>query len=239
VPSAKRARQRAARQARQAKIEAARKRRTRLIRGGIVVVVVGGAVGILYAVTSGGGSSAAACKAGPAPTTRHFASYPATVISDQDHYVATVCTDAGTFKISLDATEGPKSVNNFVFLADHHFFNGLTFHRVIPDFVVQGGSPTGTSDGGPGYEFADALPKAGSYKLGSVAMANAGAGTNGSQFFVVVGKQGESLPPDYSLFGQVTSGMSVVQRIAKEGTSSGTPKHVYKMLDVTIQTSKA
>lgn len=238
MPSAKRARQRAARRARQAKIEAAKRRRTRLTRGGIVVVVVGAAVGILYAVTSGG-SSPAACKAGPAPTTRHFDSYPATVISDQDHYVATVCTDVGSFKISLDATEGPKSVNNFVFLADHHFYNGLTFQRVIPGFVVQGGSPTGTSDGGPGYEFADALPKAGSYKLGSVAMANAGAGTNGSQFFVVVGKQGESLPPDYSLFGQVTSGMSVVQRIAKDGTSSGKPKHVHKMLDVTIQQSKA
>jgi cyclophilin family peptidyl-prolyl cis-trans isomerase len=238
VPSAKRARQRAARQARQAQIEAARRRRTRLIRGGIVVVVVGAAVGILYAVTSGG-SSQAACKAGPAPSTRHYSSYPPTVISTQDHYVATVCTDVGTFKISLDATAAPKAVNSFVFLADHRFYNGLKFHRVIPDFVVQGGDPLGNGSGGPGYEFADELPKAGSYQLGSVAMANSGPNTNGSQFFVVVGKQGESLQPNYSLFGQVTSGMSVVQRIAKDGSSSGTPKVVHHMLDVTIQQTKA
>lgn len=202
------------------------------------MVLAGAAIGILYAVM-GGGSAQAACKAGPAPTTRHYSSYPPTVISQQKHYVATVCTDVGSFTMSLDATAAPKTVNNFVFLADHRFFNGLTFHRVIPNFVVQGGDPLGNGSGGPGYQFADELPKAGSYKLGSVAMANSGPNTNGSQFFVVVGKQGESLPPKYSLFGQVTKGMSVVQRIAKDGSTSGTPKHVHKMLDVTISASSA
>ncbi|MBO0894653.1 MAG: peptidylprolyl isomerase [Acidimicrobiales bacterium] len=217
-------------------MEAARRRRTRLIRGGIVVVLFGAALGILYAVR-GGGSSQAACQAGPSPTTRHYSSYPPTVISAQKHYVATVCTDVGTFTMSLDATAAPKTVNNFVYLADHRFYNGLRFHRVIPGFVVQGGDPQGNGSGGPGYKFADELPKAGSYKLGSVAMANSGPNTNGSQFFVVVGKQGESLQPNYSLFGQVTSGMPVVQRIARDGSTSGKPKVVHKMLDVTISAS--
>jgi cyclophilin family peptidyl-prolyl cis-trans isomerase len=237
VPSAKRARQRAARQARRAQIEAARRRRKRLVRGGIGAVVVVAAVGIAYAVQSG--FSHSACQAGPAPSTRHYAHYPPTVISGHDRYLATVCTDVGSFTISLDQAEAPKTVNNFVFLADHRFYNGLTFHRVIPGFVVQGGDPNGNGSGGPGYQFADELPKAGSYRLGSVAIANSGPNTNGSQFFIVVGKQGESLPPKYSLFGQVTSGMAVVQRIAKDGTSSGKPKVVHHMLDVTVKAEKA
>ena len=100
---------------------------------------------------------------------------------------------------------------------------------------MQGGDPTGTGAGGPGYEFGDELPKAGSYKIGTVAMANAGANTNGSQFFIVVGTAGTQLPPSYSIFGQVTSGMSVVNQIAADGTASGTPTKVHRMISVTIQ----
>jgi len=157
-------------------------------------------------------------------------------INTSASYTAVVKTDVGTFDIALDAKAAPKTVNNFVFLARYHFYDGVIFHRVMPGFVVQGGDPTGTGTGGPGYTFADELPKAGSYKLGSVAMANIGKpNTNGSQFFIVVGTQGEQLPPSYSLFGQVTSGMSVVQKIASDGSASGTPKVVHKMISVTIQ----
>lgn len=164
-----------------------------------------------------------------------FTKAPPMCINTSASYTAIVKTDVGTFDIALNAKEAPKTVNNFVFLARYHFYNGIIFHRVIPGFVVQGGDPTGTGTGGPGYTFADELPKAGSYKLGSVAMANSGPNTNGSQFFIVVGKQGEQLPPKYSLFGQVTKGMSVVQKIAADGTSSGTPTVVHKMISVTIE----
>lgn len=164
-----------------------------------------------------------------------FTAAPPMCINTSATYTAVVKTDVGTFDIALNAKEAPKTVNNFVFLARYHYYDGIIFHRVMPGFVVQGGDPTGTGTGGPGYTFADELPKAGAYKLGSVAMANAGANTNGSQFFVVVGTQGEQLQPSYSLFGQVTSGMSVVQKIAADGSTSGTPAVVHKMISVTIE----
>jgi cyclophilin family peptidyl-prolyl cis-trans isomerase len=150
-------------------------------------------------------------------------------------YTADVETDAGTFTITFDATKAPKTVNNFVSLARYHYYDGIVFHRVIPDFVVQGGDPTGTGSGGPGYEFADELPKAGEYEVGSVAMANSGPNTNGSQFFVVTGTQGTSLPPNYSLFGKVTAGMDVVKEIEADGAQSGTPKVTHKIVRVTIK----
>jgi cyclophilin family peptidyl-prolyl cis-trans isomerase len=233
------------------------------------VVVALAAVGILYALEQGGSrhaatkasttkakttsasrpatsssrrAAAAPCRAGPPPATRHYAHYPPMVITPGRPYTARVCTDVGAFTISLDSAAAPRTVNNFVFLAEHDFYNGLIFHRVIPGFVVQGGDPNPpptpnaapTGPQGPGYEFADELPKPGSYKLGSVAMANSGPNTNGSQFFIVVGPQGEALPPDYSLFGQVSSGMSVVERIAADGSPSGQPRVVHRILDVTI-----
>src|SRR5205807_908721 len=103
--------------------------------------------------------------------------------------------------------------------------------------VDQGGDPQGTGQGGPGYQFADELPKAGSYKVGSLAMANSGPNTNGSQFFIIVGNQGTSLPPNYSLFGQVTDGVDVAHKIEGDGDSSGKPKVVHKMTKVTITES--
>ena len=92
-------------------------------------------------------------------------------------------------------------------LARYRYFDGISCHRIIPGFVAQCGDPTGTGTGGPGYEFADELPQAGEYQIGSLAMANAGPDTNGSQFFIITGPQGASLPPDYSLFGMVTEGL--------------------------------
>ncbi len=168
-----------------------------------------------------------------------YPSYPAMTIDTSKTYTATVTTDVGPFTIQLDPKAAPKAVNSFVFLANQHFFDCIVFHRIIPSFVDQTGDPTGTGRGGPGYEFADELPKTASpqYPLGSVAMANSGPNTNGSQFFIVAGSQGESLPPKYTLFGTVTSGMGVVNTINASGSTSGTPTTPHRMVSVTITES--
>ena len=168
-----------------------------------------------------------------------FSAPPPMCISTGKTYSATVNTDVGTFTVALDAKSAPKTVNNFVFLAREHFYDGLTFHRVIPGFVVQGGDPQGNGSGGPGYKFADELPKAGAYKVGSLAMANSGPNTNGSQFFVITGQQGVSLQPQYSLFGQVTDGLTVAQAINRLGTNDeqGRPTAVVKITSITIAES--
>jgi peptidylprolyl isomerase len=145
-------------------------------------------------------------------------------IDPEHRYTAEMVTSKGTIVISLDPLAAPKTVNNFVFLARYHYFDGVVFHRVIPGFVLQGGDPTGTGTGGPGYRFEDELPKPGRYEIGSVAMANSGPSTNGSQFFVVSGLSGARLPPQYSLFGKVVKGMDVVRAIDAVGTPSGKPK---------------
>src|ERR1700726_1938182 len=132
------------------------------------------------------------------------------VIDTTKRYVATMTTSHGTMVIALDPLAAPKAVNSFVFLARYHYFDGIVFHRVIPGFVLQGGDPQGTGRGGPGYNFADELPRAGRYELGSLAMANAGPNTNGSQFFVISGPSGVQLPPLYSLFGKAVTGLDVV-----------------------------
>jgi cyclophilin family peptidyl-prolyl cis-trans isomerase len=153
-------------------------------------------------------------------------------------YTAKLVTDVGTITIALDGAAAPKAVNNFYFLAGYHFFDGTAFHRVIPGFVDQGGDPTGTGTGGPGYSFADELPKAGAYKAGSFAMANSGANTNGSQFFIVAADAGGAqLQPNYTLFGQVTGGMDIVTKINNDGDASGTPKVVHKIVTATVAAS--
>ena len=108
-------------------------------------------------------------------------------------------TNKGAYTIALDAAAAPLTVNNFVVLARYHYFDNTICHRAIPQFAVQCGDPTGTGSGGPGYAFADELPAAGSYKVGSIAMANSGPDTNGSQFFIITGDNGVALPPDYTL----------------------------------------
>jgi cyclophilin family peptidyl-prolyl cis-trans isomerase len=120
------------------------------------------------------------------------------------------------------------TVNNFVFLAKYGYFNETICHRAIPGFVVQCGDPTGVGNGGPGYAIPDELPQAGSYKIGSLAMANAGSGTGGSQFFIVSGEAGMNLPPNYALFGQVTQGVEdVLTKLDAQGnpeqSSNGVP----------------
>ena len=201
--------------------------------------------------TADAAAVAAGCPSDPTKvlTPATYKTAPPMTIDTTKTYTATVKTDVGTFVITLDAKTSPISVNSFVFLAQKGFFNCVSFHRVIPNFVVQGGDPTGTGTGGPGYKFAEKGPAptataATQYPLGSVAMANSNTpattdpNTNGSQFFIVTGAEGESLPPDYTLFGQVTSGMNVVDQISADGTATGTPpKVIHRMLTVTIADS--
>jgi len=274
VPTEKRQRQKAGRQARLAAEQKAVKRRQntrRIVTFAIVAVVV---VGISYLIFKPGKKTTAATTTTSKPVTTttkpapaggsgntspsaittsadcpadfsatlnkpSYSAYPPMTIDTSKTYTATVTTDIGPFTIQLNPKVAPKAVNSFVFLAKQHFFDCIVFHRVIPSFVDQTGDPTGKGTGGPGYEFADELPKAATpqYPLGSVAMANSGANTNGSQFFIVAGTQGESLQPNYSLFGTVTSGMAVVDKINAAGSNSGTPATLHRMVSVTIAES--
>ncbi len=145
-----------------------------------------------------------------------WTSPPAMQIDVNKNYKAIFDTSLGKFEIQLFPKETPLTVNNFVFLARQGYYDGVTFHRIVKDFVIQGGDPTGTGGGGPGYKFADELPPKHSYDTGIVAMANAGPNTNGSQFFICVGYKAQNLNnyPNYTQFGQVSSGIDVVQKIA-------------------------
>ncbi len=139
---------------------------------------------------------------------------PDQVISPDTIYTATIATAKGDIVMDLDPRLAPKTVNNFVALARQGFYDGLTFHRVEPGFVIQGGCPEGNGRGGPDYRFEDE-PVRGDYVQGAVAMANAGPDTNGSQFFVCLEDLSGRLPKQYNLFGQVTSGMDTVADIRR------------------------
>ena len=171
---------------------------------------------------------------GSSPKRQKFDGEPPMCIDPEKRYTAEMVTSKGTMRIALDPVAAPKTVNSFVFLARYHYFEGIVFHRIIPGFVLQGGDPTGTGTGGPGYKFADELPPPGRYELGSLAMANAGPNTNGSQFFVISGPDGMRLPPSYSLFGKVVSGLDVVAAIDAVGTRSGKPTDKVTIESVTI-----
>jgi cyclophilin family peptidyl-prolyl cis-trans isomerase len=136
------------------------------------------------------------------------ASPPAQTIDTSKQYQATITTSRGTMVLSLNPSLAPLTVNNFVTLARDGYYNGLTFHRVVPDFVIQGGCPTGDGTGGPGYRFDDE-PVTDEYSLGAVAMANSGANSNGSQFFICIDDCSQKLAKSYNLFGHVTAGMDV------------------------------
>ncbi|MFT7647435.1 MAG: cyclophilin family peptidyl-prolyl cis-trans isomerase [Candidatus Poriferisodalaceae bacterium] len=134
-------------------------------------------------------------------------------INTDSIYEVTITTPKGTIVMDLDPQLAPKTVNNFVNLANNGYYTGLTWHRVVPSFVVQGGCPEGSGRGGPGYKFEDE-PVVGEYTLGALAMANSGPGTNGSQFFICIDDCTRKLDKAYNLFGYVTSGMDVALRIA-------------------------
>jgi peptidyl-prolyl cis-trans isomerase B (cyclophilin B) len=141
-----------------------------------------------------------------------MASPPPFQIDPDTTYRVDVTTDRGTIVMDLDPKLAPNTVNNFVSLARDGFYDGLTFHRVVPQFVIQGGCPEGSGRGGPGYRFADEPVKA-DYTVGAVAMANAGPNTNGSQFFVCIDDCTTKLDKAYNLFGYVTEGLEVTQQI--------------------------
>jgi peptidyl-prolyl cis-trans isomerase B (cyclophilin B) len=154
--------------------------------------------------------------ADPGPKHVGHLAKPHTKLDPKKTYVATVKTSCGDFKIKLDAKRAPITGGNFAYLVSKHFFDKLTFHRIVPGFVIQGGDPKGDGTGGPGYTVVEAPPKDLTYDAGVVAMAKTQtdpSGASGSQFFVVTGAGAASLQPIYALLGKVTQGMDVVKRI--------------------------
>jgi cyclophilin family peptidyl-prolyl cis-trans isomerase len=148
---------------------------------------------------------------------------------------ATIHTDKGDIDVQIFADDAPKAANNFLDLARKGFYDGVIFHRVVPGFVIQGGDPTGTGRGGPGYQFADE-PFKGDYDRGTLAMANAGPNTNGSQFFICLADLGGRLPKNYTIFGRVTKGMDVVDAIAAGPTGANDrPTEPVAMTSVDVQ----
>jgi cyclophilin family peptidyl-prolyl cis-trans isomerase len=142
---------------------------------------------------------------------KQYASPPPLTVDPSKTYTAKISTTAGDMTAELYPGDAPRTVNNFVFLARDGFYEGVIFHRVISGFMIQGGDPTGTGTGGPGYRFEDE-PVSKRYTRGTLAMANAGPNTNGSQFFIMHADYG--LPPNYTIFGKLTSGEEVVDAIA-------------------------
>ena len=143
---------------------------------------------------------------------QQYDSPPELTIDLNKTYAAVLHTNHGDVTIEFDAARAPQTVNNFVFLAKDGYYDGVIFHRVVPGFVAQGGDPTGTGRGGPGYKFRDEIEGEGRYDRGTVAMANVGPHTNGSQFFICLDDVG--LPHAYTIFGRVTDGMEAVDAIA-------------------------
>jgi peptidyl-prolyl cis-trans isomerase B (cyclophilin B) len=154
-------------------------------------------------------------------------------------YRLVVATNCGIFTIELDQKQAPNTAASLVSLAEADFFKGVTFHRVVPGFVIQGGDPTGTGTGGPGYQTVDPPPKSAKYTRGVVAMAKTldeAPGTAGSQFFVVTGADA-GLPPDYAIVGKVTDGMDTVDAIDALGTGDGPPSQPVVIEKVTVEKS--
>ena len=170
----------------------------------------------------------------PVERNNKYTQAPALTIDPNKKYTATIETTKGTMQAELFASEAPKTVNNFVFLAREDYYQNIKFHRIIKDFMIQTGDPTGTGAGGPGYDFEDE-PVNRPYERGTLAMANAGPNTNGSQFFIVHADY--PLPPQYTIFGKLTEGLDVLDTIANTpttGQEGSTPLEDVRIVDVTI-----
>jgi cyclophilin family peptidyl-prolyl cis-trans isomerase len=198
----------------------------------VLVVIIGG-----YYLFRGGDNSSGALNNNANSTTSSDAS--ANNIKDTKTHMITIETNYGNIVFETYTTDAPNTVANFIKLSDKGFYDGLTFHRVIKGFMIQGGDPKGDGTGGPGYTFADELnPETASYKIGYkkgiVAMANAGSNTNGSQFFIMTADY--PLPNSYTIFGKVVSGQDVVDKIAnvKTGTNDK-PVEPVVMKKVTVK----
>lgn len=155
--------------------------------------------------------------------TKQYDSSPELTIDLEKTYTAALDTNHGEVVIELDAARSPQTVNNFIFLSRDGFYDGVIFHRVIEGFMIQGGDPTGTGRGGPGYKFRDEIEGAASYDRGVVAMANSGPHTNGSQFFICHSDAG--LPHSYTIFGRVDVGLEIVDSIAASATDRSDRPH--------------
>ena len=173
---------------------------------------------------------------------QQYTQQPAMRIDPAKTYTGVLETNKGSIEVQFFPEDAPNTVNNFVCLAEDGYFNNTPFHRIVKGFVIQGGDPTGTGSGGPGYKFADE-PVTKDYDRGTLAMANAGPNTNGSQFFIVLDDLRGKLPKNYTIFGRVTEGMDVVDAIAKTPTRTGrsgensTPTEPVTLEKVTISES--
>lgn len=168
------------------------------------------------------------------PTKPMTYAFPGILSKEEATKKIRIKTTLGDIVVQTDAVKGPRAASNFVYLVKEGFYNGTIFHRVIPGFMIQGGDPTGTGMGGPGYKFENDPVSEPSYKKGYLAMANAGRNTNGSQFFIMV--EDVPLPPDYSIFGKVIEGQDVADNIAAASrNSSDRPNTEIKMISVTIE----
>jgi peptidyl-prolyl cis-trans isomerase B (cyclophilin B) len=214
-----------------------------------VFAIAAAAIVAVVLISQGGGSddgdsNSASAKTGadgckeveaPQPKTDSFKA-PNQVLKDGEAATAVVKTSCGTFEIALDTTRAPKTANSFAFLAEEGFYDHLTFHRIVPGFVIQGGDPKGTGTGGPGYSVDEKPPPNLSYTKGLVAMAKSGAeppGRSGSQFYVVTAPDA-GLPPEYALVGKVSKGYDTVARIEKVPTVGEKPKQPVLIEEVTI-----
>jgi peptidyl-prolyl cis-trans isomerase B (cyclophilin B) len=178
----------------------------------------------------------------PAPKKVGKIDKPTEKLSKSKTYVATISTTCGDIEVTLDAKRAPITGGNFKYLADQKFFDGTTFHRIVADFVIQGGDPDGTGEGGPGYTVVEAPPTSLKYTKGIVAMAKTGtdpSGASGSQFFIVTGPGAEQLPPDYALLGKVTKGMDVADKIGgiQADPASGQPAAQVIIKSITVKAS--
>ena len=192
---------------------------------GIIIILAG------LIVLACGNTPAATTQTAPEVKTMKWDSPPKMQIDTNKKYTATIETEKGNLVLELFAKDVPKTVNNFVFLARQGFYDGTTFHRVIPDFMVQGGDPTGTGMGGPGYKFADEFTSH-KHVAGSFSMANSGANTNGSQFFITYVAT-SWLDGKHTVFGQLTTGMDVLKKITPRDPSTAQTPGV-KIIKVTI-----
>jgi len=214
------------------------------IRAVFAVVAAATVTAILTGCGGGGGdststsASAGGCKEVEAPTPKQVSlRAPKQTVKPGEKLTAVVQTSCGTFDIALDTTRAPKTVNSFAYLAEEGFYDDLTFHRIVPGFVIQGGDPLGDGTGGPGYSVDEKPPANLAYTKGTVAMAKSSAeppGRSGSQFYVVTGADA-GLPPEYALVGKVDEGLDVVERIGKLGTASEKPKQTVLIEKITIE----
>lgn len=213
------------------------------ILAGFAVVAVVVVAAILISRGGGGSDSSTTASSGgceevqaPAPKKVSFKAPPQTV-KKGEKLIAVVETSCGSFDIALDSSRAPKTVNSFVFLSEEGFYDDLTFPRIAPGFVIQAGSPSNSTLGGPGYKVVEKPPANLAYTKGTVAMAKSGTeppGTSGSQFFVVTGADA-GLTPEYALVGKVGKGMDVVEQIGKLGTAEEKPKQTVLIEKITIE----